>query len=331
LPALVFGALTLFIAIGSGDSPWYPFAARRALPVTLPLAVLMWGSLIAGAIRKRTVLAGLLVILPVLPALWRQHEAVTVRPGTGFRATRDALAEAVPAGRTVLAFGETRRYAAHLALLDDRQVVTVDDGARRELRALRGLASGSSDLLLLTDEWRDGGRLAEVEERRTGLEVVRSPPLRAAEPANRRFLLVEPSRAERRLTARLDVGRDDLLRIAGGYRPEAAGDRATRWTGPRAWILMPSGDAVRFVWSAGGHPDAPVPVDVLVNGRPVARARVPGPWSTSPWIGLPEGPSQQIIELRVPTFSPIRQDASGSDGRRLGIRLDRVEVHRSGG
>jgi len=326
LPALVFGALTLFVAIGSGDSPWFPFAARRALPVTLPLAVVLWASLVDRGRRVPGWIAGALVVLPVLPALWRQADAVTVAPGGGFRATRDALADAIPDDRVVLAFGAARRYAPHLTLLGGLRVVTVDEEGRRELRALRALVGEDPGVLLLTDEWRDRHRLAEVWEERTGLAVTRSPPLAAGPPERRRLLLVEPSRAERRLTPRLDVGRDDLLRVAGCYRPEASSERAVRWTGRRAWILMPSGDGVRFVWSAAGHPDAPVRVEVLANGRPVGVGHVPAGWQTSPWFELPDGPVQQVIELRAPAYSPADLGTAPADQRRLGIRLDVVEV-----
>jgi len=326
LPALVFGALTLFVAIGSGDSPWFPFAARRALPVTLPLAVVMWASLVVRARRMPRWIAGCLVVLPVLPALWRQMDAVTVRPGAGFRATRDALERAIPPDATVLAFGAAQRYAPHLTLLGERHVVTVDDAARRELRALRALVAGDRRVLLVTDEWRERHRLAEVWEERTGLAVTRSPPLVAGPVERRRLLVVEPSRAERRLTPRLDVGRDDLLRVAGCYRPEQSDARTIRWTGHRAWILMPSGNAVRFVWSAAAHPAAPVRVELLANGNPIGVARVRPGWQTSPWIELPESPAQQVIELRVPTYSPAEIGTEGADLRRLGIRLDVVEV-----
>ncbi len=181
-------------------------------------------------------------------------------------------------------------------------------------------------VLLLTDEWRDRHRRAEVWEQRTGLAVTRSPPLAAAPSERLRLLLVEPSGAERRLTPRLDVGRDDQLRVAGCYRPEASGERAVRWTGHRAWILMPSGEDVRFVWSAAGHPEAPVRVDVLANGRPVGTARVPAGWQTSAWFELPSGAAQQVIELRIPPYSPADLGTAPADHRRLGIRLDVVEV-----
>ena len=328
LPALVFGSLTLFIAVGSGDSPWYPFAARRALPITLPMAVVMWASLVGRVRGLQPLIAGSLVVLPVLPALWRQADAILVAPGDGFRSTRDALEEAVPPDAVVLAFGSARRYAAHLALLGDRDVVSVENDGRRELRALRDLAAHSPRVLLLTDEWRERHRLAEIREERTGLEVTRSPPLVAAPRERRRLLLVEPSRSERQLTTRLDVGRDDLLRVAGCYGPEAAGNRATRWTGDRAWILMPSGDAVRFVWSAAGHPDLPLPVEVLANGEPIGQAIIPGPWTTSPWMALPPGARQVLLELRVSTFSPSMAGTAPADHRRLGVRLDVVEIRR---
>jgi hypothetical protein len=325
LPAAVFIALTLFIATGSGDTPFYPFAARRTVPVTLPLGILMLAFLVSRLPRPRSAVAGLLVILPVVPSLWVQRSAVVVPNGAGFRTTLEDLRAALPVRVPVIATGQTRRYVAVLALLNGRPVAAVDLTNSFQLRPMFAFFRHHPDALLLTDEWRATGDLAEIPENREWIAMSRTPPLEAAEPRRLRLRLVQPDRAELALTPQLDIGRDDQLRVAGFYAPENAGGRAIRWSSERAWVLIPDGSAVRFRWAPGDRPQ-PAPVTVMADGIPIGDGTPKPGGSTSQWFDLPPGQWLRLVELRCPPFVPANLRPGSSDFRRLGIRLDTVEV-----
>lgn len=325
LPAAVFIALTLFIATGSGDTPFYPFAARRTVPVTLPLAVLMLAFLVSRLPRPRSAIAGLLVILPVVPSLWVQRSAVAVPNGAGFRATLEDLRAALPAGVPVVATGQARRYVAVLALLDGLPVVSVDLGNSFQLRPMFGFFRHHPDALLLTDEWRATEVLTEIPEIRDTIAMSRTPPLEEAGPRRLLLRLVRPGPRESRLTSRIDIGRDDQLRVAGFYAPENSKGHAIRWSSEKAWVLIPDGAAVRFRWAPGDRPE-PAPVTVMADGVPLGQGTPAPGGSTSQWFDLPPGQWLRLVELRCPPFVPANLRPGSSDFRRLGVRLDTVEV-----
>jgi len=124
---------------------------------------------------------------------------------------------------------------------------------------------------------------------------------------------------------RIDIGADDLLRVAGCYAPEQAKGRSFRWTGARAGVLVGPGKQVRFVWSRGANPHRPLSVRIFARGDHVGDAILGKEWETSRWFGIPAAEGPALIEIQSPTFQPALV-SGGRDRRNLGIRLYVVET-----
>jgi len=334
-PAFVFVLLSLYLFLGSGDSPYYPFAARRYLPVTVPLGALFLAYLACGSARifhqrfrvARPVAAaivGLLFAGAVLPAAWVQRSAILVRQGYGFLDTLAELEEVIPGENAVLAIGPAWRYAPFF-LLDGKPVFCLDLRPAGTLAKIGDFLNRHPGALVLTGERRESGVLAVVGEVRQAIRVTRTPPLQAAPPRRSSFRLFGVGRREGTVSDRLDIGTDDHLLVAGCYSPEQVEGRSFRWTGGNARILIRPGEQIRFVWSRGGNPRKPLPVSVFVRGFHVADSSLLRGWQTSRWFDIPRGEGPALIEIRTPTFQPALH-GSGHDYRNLGLRLDLVET-----
>ena len=334
-PAFMFVLLSLYLFLGSGDSPFYPFAARRYLPVTVPLGALFVAFLARGSARilhrrvgaARPVAAaivGLLLGCAVLPALWVQRSAILVRQGYGFLDTLAELEEVIPDETAILAIGPAWRYAPYF-LLDGKPVFCLDLRPAGALASIEDFFDRHPGALVLTGERRDAGVLATVGEVRQGIRVTITPPLHAAPPRRSSFRLFSFRRRDGTVSDRLDIGTDDHLLVAGCYSPEEAAGRSFRWTGGSARILVRPGEQVRFVWSRGGNPRKPLPVNVFVRGLHVGDSSLLRGWQTSRWFDIPQGEGPALIEIRTPTFQPALHGA-GHDYRHLGLRLDLVET-----
>ncbi len=334
-PAFVFVLLSLYLFLGSGDSPYYPFAARRYLLVTVPLGALFLAYLARGLARivhrlfpaARPVAAaivGLLLAAAVFPALWVQRSAVLVRQGDGFLDTLAELERVIPDRRMVLATGQAWRYSPHL-LLDGEPVFCLDLRPAGTLARIENFLDQHPDTLVLTDERRETGVLEIVDEVRQVIRVTNTPPLNAAPPRGSRFRLFAVERRDGTVPDRLDIGTDDQLLVAGCYSPERVKGRSFRWTGGSARVLVGPGEQVRLVWSRGGNPQKPLPVSVFARGLHVGDASLLEGWQTSRWFGVPNGEGPALIEIRTPTFQPALHGL-GDDRRSLGLRLDLVET-----
>ncbi len=334
-PAFAFALLSLYLFLGSGDSPYYPFAARRYLPVTVPLGALFLAYFARGSARtlRRLLPAARLAAAPIavlflavalLPALWIQRSAVIVRQGAGFLDTLDVLDHVIPPGKMVLATGQAWRYSPYL-LLGGKTVFSLDLRSPDALTRIGELVERHPGTLVLTDERRENGVVKTVEETRPSIRITNAPPLSAAPPRGSTFRLFTVERRDKAAPGRIDIGTDDQLLVAGCYAPAQADGRSFRWTGPRARILAGPGSQARFVWKAGGNPQIPLPVSVFVRGIHVGDARLEKDWQTSRWFDFPAGEGPTLIEIRTPTFQPALL-GRGHDRRHLGLCIDSVET-----
>jgi hypothetical protein len=334
-PAFVFILLSLYLFFGSGDSPYYPFAARRYLPLTVPLGALFvaylarssarwFGRLLPPVRLASSVVVTVLLAVAVLPSLWTQRSAVLVSQGDGFLDTLARLGKAIPEGRMVLATGPAWRYSPHF-LLRGAPVFCLDPRRPDALGRIKGLFELDSELLVLSAEARGSGLLEVIEERRQFIERTTSPPLKAATPRGADFHLfvIDPNGVS--APGLLDIGADDQLRLAGFYRAERADGRDFRWAGPHAKILVGPAQHFRFVWSPGSNPIQPLSIRVFARGRQIGEAHLDRGWQTSSWFDIPGGDGPVLIEIRAPAFQPAAV-GRGHDRRSLSLLVDAVET-----
>jgi hypothetical protein len=335
VPAFVFVLLSLYLFLGSGDSPYYPFAARRYLPITVPLGALFLTYLVRELAQwvsqrlrvSRSISAGLACLLlaaAVIPALWVQRAAVGLRQGVGFLETLAELQWVTSGRRVVLATGQAWRYGPHLLLSGD-PVFCLDLRPPGVLQRVQEFLGQNPESLVLTNERREKNIFEVINENRRVIQQTHSPPLKVAPPRKISFRLVRVERKGWTVPDRLDVGKDDQLMVAGCHLPERAEGRSFRWTGGHARVLVGPGEHVRFVWSKGGNPLTPLPVSVVARGVRIGEDRLVGGWQTSRWFGIPVGDGPEQIEIQTPTFQPALH-GGGNDRRSLGLCLDLVEV-----
>jgi hypothetical protein len=334
-PAFLFTLLSLYLFLGSGDSPYYPFAARRYLPITVPVGALFVAYLVRWLARHlgrrlpvrragATAVVGLALSAVVLPPLWTQRSAVLLRQGAGFCDTLARLDQVIPDRRVVLSIGQAWRYSPHL-LLGGQPVLCLDMSRRGVLEEVNAFLGDHPESLVLADERHATGEIATVEEKRRAIQATTSPPLVAGPWGGSSFRLFDLQRRRWTAPESLDIGADDLLRVAGCYRPESAKGRSFRWTSAHAQILMAPGKQIRFVWSRGANPRRPLPVSIFARGDHVGDENVGEGWQTSRWFDIPAAEGPALIEIRSPTFQPALA-GGGRDRRNLGLRLDLVET-----
>jgi hypothetical protein len=333
-PGFVFALLSLYLFLGSGDSPYYPFAARRYLPVTVPLGAffLAWlGRWCAQRLARVPALAApapaaavVVAAVVLAPAMWTQRSAVLVRQGAGFLETLAALEAALPLDRPVLATGNAWRYAPHL-LLRGEPVFCLDLKRPGVLPRIRDFLARRPETVVLADERRTEGVLETIVERRDLIRTTMSPPLTAAPPRGSTFRLFAVDDPAPPVPGAIDVGSNDHLSVAGVYRAEMSKERSFRWTGNRASAIVGPARQIRFVWSRGANPKNPLWVRVFVAETLVGETSIGDGWVTSPWFDLPEASGHTVVEIRVPIFQPA-SIGRGHDRRLLGLRLDRIEL-----
>jgi hypothetical protein len=137
----------------------------------------------------------------------------------------------------------------------------------------------------------------------------------------------------------LDLGDRDDLYVVRFYAKETSDGRTIRWTGPLSYIAMPglSGAEREVVLTMhdGGRPVAAPPARVTVrfNGTIIGTIdvrpgfqeyRLPLPTDLVRQAGGATDPAQLTLESTV--WVP-RDFLGGTDDRRLGVMVDRVDVH----
>jgi len=342
-PGIVVMLLNIYLFLGSGDSPFYPFAARRFVPLTIPLGAffvvyfvqnvgreIQWRRpMIRGNLRFRLgvgIVAVMILTSAILMPLWIQRSAVLVRHGNGFLHTLEGIRRILPDGDVVLATGRAWRYAPHLLLGREKSIFCVEIRSPEAMvRAVQFLDANPGALLLGS---RSGSKkvLATVEERRSGIETTRTPPLHAGKPREVDFFLTGFDSLQGRPFPALDVGGNDRMLVKGCLPAEKVGNRTFRWTGRIAWFLVPPGKQMKFVWSKGTRPEDLLGVRVTCRGQVVGRVRIgTRGWTESEWFDIPQGAGRALVEIRTRTFEPA-QRGEKKDNRKLGLKIDRVVV-----
>jgi hypothetical protein len=135
----------------------------------------------------------------------------------------------------------------------------------------------------------------------------------------------------------LDVGFRDDLHVLRFHAREFASGETMRWSQEQSMVSVttmgPDAREVVLVMSNGGRPRSLPPADVSValNGQPLGTVRVTEgfhPYTfaiPSDLAAAATSNAQAQLTLRTPTWRP-RDVLGGSDDRRLGVMVDRVQV-----
>jgi len=330
LLTLFFVGLGSYLFLGSGDSAFYPFAARRFVVLSIPLAAFFAAFFFSWIARRfRSLALGrisalALVLLTVLPPFLMQREVLVLRQGMGFNKTLDQLEKAIPSGVLVLATPQVWKYAAHLLLNRGLQVFCVDQKNAAQWGSLPSLLEKVCRPTFLLDSGRKGEGLPIADEDRLLIAETISPPLKVRR-SRHVYHLREINRESFAPESKLDIGGEDGLLVSGFYGKESGGGRSYRWTSRRVRIRMAGGRYLRFLWNPGKNPEKPLRVGVWADGQRVGFAKIKPGWNWSRWFLLPVEGAEHRIELRVHTFRPA-EIGRGHDRRSLGLMLDRVEV-----
>jgi hypothetical protein len=136
----------------------------------------------------------------------------------------------------------------------------------------------------------------------------------------------------------LDVGFQDDLNVVRFHAKESTADLTFRWTGPQSFVAVPglagSEREVTLVMHDGGRPTAaePARVDVFFDDLPLGSIDV-GSGFQAYRLPLPAGAAEAAARRDAParlrvvstTWRPS-EFLGGSDGRELGVMVDRVEI-----
>ncbi len=165
------------------------------------------------------------------------------------------------------------------------------------------------------------------------LEITRGRVPRAVVqlPIRMRFFRVTGAIGRDRLDVDVGTPAVDLLYNLQGFhsseREGGAPGGAFRWTGPRASLTLPAGEAVTLVVDGTRPPGAP-PAEIAVwAGNRLIEQRVLETTPRAIRLDLPETAAAGPVDLEIvsTTFQP--QDFGSSDPRELGVRLFGVRVH----
>ncbi len=119
--------------------------------------------------------------------------------------------------------------------------------------------------------------------------------------------------------------------VRGVHAPEEVGGVTYRWTQGEARLRLGapgSGQARLRVRLAAPRPGGEtVVVEVAVNGRPLTSWEAGPAWTLyeSPPFPVEEGETV-VVSLQSTTFVPVAVNPASSDGRRLGIQVDRAAL-----
>ena len=325
-------------------------SVRRYVPVVLPLTMLFAALTAVGllarvpAARYRaglTLAAGaLLVGLVARPSL-----ALVGQPLWDARLA--PVARLFPARAVVLVGPDLAgtHIATSLTYLHDVDAVLVqqanpDGGVLR--RAIGDWLADGRPVFMLAG-WNDFSffapdlALAAVGATQVDLRLLettrgRVPRAVTQMPIPLRFFRVTGTVGRDRLD--VDVGTravDLLYNLQGFHAPEREGagpGGAFRWTGPRASLTLPAGEAVTLVVAGTRPPGAPpAEIAVWVGNQEIER-RVLEMIPRAIRLELPETDAAGPVDLEIVSTTFQQQDFDSSpDPRELGVRLFGVRVH----
>ena len=139
-------------------------------------------------------------------------------------------------------------------------------------------------------------------------------------------------------TVNIGGGGDTLFLADGFYEPWDLRGSRVRWTGPTADLVLPRlrdqdemEVSLRMALGPRAGSEPSVPVDVIVDGRPVTRITVSSEGFREYRFRLEEANLEDAnrpsfnLELVMPGWDPSRAGIGG-DSRALGINIDSVEV-----
>ena len=324
---------------------------RRFVPVVLPLLLLAaavaavdgvgraarrWRPwLAAGTAAALVVLVGAPSAVVARAPLWRGAAAQLAEVARPFPDAAVVLVSPDLAGThipTSLAY----LHGVEAVLVQDRS----PDALLMEEAILRWLARGRPVFALLGPAgftfYSPALALAEMRAARIDvltLEQTTGRPPRAAVNHVFRMRVLRVTRRAGGARTSVDVGApDDLFfNLRGFHAAETDRDRtrgAYRWTGPRATLTLPRGDAVTLV-VAGARPAGAPPAEIAVwiDGRPVGEGLAVPDDPHAITLDVPDAARGPAIDLTIQAtaFQPLALGLS-ADPRRLGVRVYRIDV-----
>jgi hypothetical protein len=353
---IVFTGLSLFFFYKIQIVPIEFWAARRHLPVILPGALLFAAA--AGLGRgagwlRRAAGVVLVVVLgyqysaraaPVMPHVeYAGMIPALERLAAGFGDQDLVLVEARDAGSDthVLALPLGYIYARNVLVLnsarpDKIQLRAFLEEMRKKYQHIYFVGGGGTDLL----------------SRHIGARAVTDAKIKVPEFESTQDRL--PSAVRRKdfdysvyeLTMdapaahpfSLDVGNRDDLHVLRFLAKETTDGRTFRWSGPQSFVAIPGMDGterevVLMMHDGGRPPQAPrAHVEVQFNGVPLGGADV-GPGFREYRFAIPAGVAAQAAGVDDPAQLTLvsnvwtpRDLLGGTDDRKLGVMVDRVDV-----
>ena len=339
----VAGLHYLYDPLESGVQIW---SMRRFVPIVLPLLLLAASVAAARAVARvprpwrQWLAAGSAAALALLVAA-PSRAVLGAALWDGAAAQTAAVARAFPPDAVVLANRDLAgtHLPTSLAYLHGVDAVVVQqrapDAERMEQAIGVWLARGRRVFALLgPGEFSFfSARLAAAEVRTARLDVRtlerttgRAP--RASVDHAVRMRILEVTRRVGAPRTAVDVGApEDLLFNLQGFHAaerDPDPDRGTyRWTGPRASLTLPGGEAVTLV-IAGERPAGvpPASIAVRIGGRTVLEGLVVEDDPRAVTLDAPGGASAPAIDLviRSTVFEP-RALGLSADPRQLGVRV----------
>jgi hypothetical protein len=328
LPIILPGALLFAAAAGLGP-PSGRQRARRAAGLVL-VGVLAWQyAADAAPVTRHVEYAGIIPALERLASRFGDRDLVLVE-------SRDAGSDT-----HVLALPLAYIYARNVLVLnsarpDKLQLRLFLEDARTRYAHVYFVGGGGTDLLS-----RQIGARAVADERVKVPEFETASERRPSAVLRKDF---DYSVYELSLDAGeqtpfvLDVGDRDDLNVLRFNAKERSDDRTVRWTGPQSVVAIPgmtgSERQVVLVMHDGGRPaQAPqAHVEVYLNGTRLGGADVrsgfqPYTFQIPPDTAARAATGEDTAQLTlVSTVWTPRQYLGGTDDRRLGVMVDRVEV-----
>lgn len=360
---VVTALFTFFLLYKIRIVPEHFWAARRLLPVILPMTLLLVAAVAVGGrafgpwwLRiGRTALG--LVFLALLGSHYvrasgpvrthLEYEGLIPRLeqlATRFEDDDLVILESRDAGSDTHVFGLPLAYiyARNVLVLnsarpDKQRLAEFLAWAGTRYRRLYFVGAGGTDLLSfsygLQPLFSDRFQVPEYESVTNGYP--RGPRRKEFEYGVYAF---GPPTPRSREPFDLDVGSEDNLHVLRFHASETSDGRSFRWTGPQSFISITSipADSRELVLIAGdgGRPAAAsaASMDVFLDGQPLGSATVTGPFAPRVFaipaaLAARAAAAAEPVELRIVTTTWNPAEVIGApDSRQLGIMLDRVTV-----